>query len=94
MTRVGHTSCAIFCLKRAAEDNRGNFSEDAVNAVKKDFYVDDFIKSMKTVDKAKSLVDEVTSLPSEVGFRLTKWMSNSRDVLSVITWTWISTISQ
>ncbi|XP_068734824.1 uncharacterized protein [Montipora capricornis] len=77
-------SCANFCLKRAAEDNRGNFSEDVVNAVKKYFYVDDFIKSVKTVDEAKSLVDEITSLLGEVGFRLTKWMSNSRDVLSVI----------
>ena len=26
-------SCANFCLRRAAEDNKGNFSEDAVNAV-------------------------------------------------------------
>lgn len=65
-------SCANFCLKRAAEDNKGNFSEDAVNAVKKDFYVDDFIKLVKTVDEAKSLVHEVTSLLSEAGFRLTK----------------------
>ena len=31
-------SCANVCLKRAAEDNKGNFSEDAVNAVNKDFY--------------------------------------------------------
>ena len=77
-------SCAHFCLKSAAEDNKGNFSEDAVNAVKRDFYVDDFIKSVKTVDEAKLLVDEVTSLLGEAAFRLTKWMSNSRDVLSVI----------
>ena len=57
--------CSNFCLKRAAEDNRGNFSEDDVNAVKKD-YVDDFIKSVKTVDEAKSLVDKVTSLLSRI----------------------------
>ena len=37
-----------------------------------------------TEDEAKSLVDEVTSLLGEVGLRLTKWMSNSRDVLSLI----------
>ena len=29
-------------------------------------------------------MDEVTSLLGEVGFRLTKWISNSPDVLSVI----------
>ena len=77
-------SCANFCLKRAAEDNKGNFSEDTVNAVNKDFYVDDFIKSVKTVEEARSLANEVTSLLAEAGFNLTKWMSNSRDVLSVI----------
>ena len=77
-------SCANFCLKRAAEDNKGNFSEDAVNAVNKDVYVDDFIKSVKTVEAARSLANEVTSLLAVAGFRLTKWISNSRDVLSVI----------
>ena len=39
---------------------------------------------MKTVEEARSLANEVTSLLAEAGFRLTKWMSNSRDVLSVI----------
>ena len=81
---IDSPSCAIFCLKRAAEDNKGNFSEDAVNAVNEDLYVDDFIKSVKTVEEARSLANEVTSLLAEAGFRLTKWMSNSRDVLSVI----------
>ena len=65
-------SCANFCVKRATEDNKGNFSEDAVNAVNKDFYVDDFIKSVKTVEEARSLAKEVTSLLAEAGFRLTK----------------------
>ena len=39
-------SCANFCLKRAAEDSKGRFSDEAVNAVNKDFYVDDFVKSV------------------------------------------------
>ena len=39
---------------------------------------------MKTVEEARSLANEVTSLLAEAGFSLTKWMSNSRDVLSVI----------
>ena len=46
--------------------------------------VDDFFKSVKTVEEARSLANEVTSLLAEAGLRLTKWMSNSRDVLSVI----------
>jgi len=81
---IDSPSCANFCLKRAAEDNKGNFSENAVNAVNNDFYVDDVIKSVKTVEEARPLANEVTSLLAEAGFKLTKWMSNSRDVLSVI----------
>ena len=77
-------SCANFCLKRAAEDSRGRFSDEAVNAVNKDFYVDDFVKSLRTVSEASSLAEEVTCLLSDVGFRLTKWMSNNREVLSKI----------
>ena len=30
-------SCANFCLKRAAEDRKGRFSDEAVRAVDKDF---------------------------------------------------------
>jgi len=54
-----------------------------VNAANKDFYLDDFIKSVKTVEEARSLANEVTSLLAEAGVKLTKWMSSSRDVLSV-----------
>ena len=70
-----------------------------MNAVTKDFYVDDFVKSVGTVNEASSLANEVTCLLSKVGFRLMKWMSNSREVLSEIPdmesgrdqrWIWIS----
>ena len=77
-------SCANFCLKKAAEDHKGRFSDEAVSVVDKDFYIDDFEKSVRTVSEASSLADEVTCLLSEAGFRLTKWMSNSREVLSKI----------
>ena len=69
-------SCANFCLKRAAEDSKGKFSEEAVSALTKDFYVDDFVKPVGTVNEA--------SLLSKVGFKLMKCMSNSRAVLSEI----------
>ena len=77
-------SCGSVCLNRTAEDRKGRFSDEAVNAVNKDFYVDDFFKSVRTVTEASSLANELTCLLSEAGFRLTKWMSNSREVLSKI----------
>ena len=54
-------SCANFFLKRAAELNRENFSEDARKAVEWDFYVNDCIKVVETVEEAKSLANEVSS---------------------------------
>ena len=77
-------SCANFCLKRAADYHKGRFSDEAVSAVGKYFYADDFVKSVRTVTEASSLAGEVTCLLSEAGFRLTKWMSNIREVLSKI----------
>ena len=56
-------SCTNFCLKRAAEDSKGKFSDEAVSAVTKDFYVDDFVnfvKSVGTVNEVSSLANEVT----------------------------------
>lgn len=55
-------SCANFCLKKAAKDGKERFSEKAVNAVMNDFYVDDFVKSVETVKKGRSLVSDVTVL--------------------------------
>ena len=55
-----------------------------MNAVTKDFYVDDFVKSVRPVNEASSLAHEVTCLPSEAGFSLMKWMSHSLEVLSEI----------
>ena len=77
-------SCPNFCLKRAAEDGKGRFSDKAVSAVDKDFYVDDSVKSLRTVTEASSLAGEVTCLLSKAGFRLTKLMRSSREVLSKI----------
>lgn len=72
-------SCAKFCLNRAAEDR-----DEAASSVHKDFYVDDFVKSVRAVSEASLLASTLTCLLSGAGFRLTKCMSISREVLSKI----------
>ena len=44
----------------------------------RNFYVDDFLKSVKTVEDAKRMVRDMTDLMSKGGFRLTKWLSNRK----------------
>ena len=77
-------SCANYCLKRTADDNKKIFSEEVVKSVQGDFYVDDLLKAVETPSKAISLAHELMALLDKGGFRLTKWTSNSREVLASI----------
>ena len=73
-------SCSSFALRRTAEDNKGEFSEDVVKTVKRNFYVGDCLKSVKSVENAVS----ATRNPLQSSFRLTKWSCNRSEVLDTI----------
>ena len=77
-------SCSSYALKRTARDNANDFSNETVLAVEKNFYVDDLLKSTDTATSAVKLVSELMSLLQRGGFRLTKWISNNKQVLSSI----------
>ena len=78
------SSCASYALTRSAEDNQDSFSAEAVNTVQNNFYVDDCLKSVPTDKDAVALYEELKDLCGRGGFNLTKWISNSRTVLSSI----------
>ena len=77
-------SCSSFALRRTAEDNKHEFSEDVVRTVKRKFYVDDCLKSVKSVENAVEVVDQLREILSKGGFRLTKWSCNRSEVLDTI----------
>ena len=77
-------SCCNFALKRTAEDNKGEFPEEVVRTVKRNFYVDDCLKSVKSAKDAVEFMHQLRSILSKGGFRLTKWLSNSSEVLDCI----------
>lgn len=74
-------SVAGYALRRTAKDNEHSFSSRAVEAVFRDFYVDDLLKSFADSEQAKVVSKELQSLLAKAGFQLTTWLSNSRDVL-------------
>ncbi|XP_058448920.1 uncharacterized protein LOC131428879 [Malaya genurostris] len=57
----------------------------AVEPVKTDFYVDDFISGASTVEDAIKLRREVSTMLSAAGLPLKKWASNSSEVLTDVT---------
>ena len=77
-------SCANFSLRKTAQDNTGEFASEVIDTVLKNFYVDDCLKSVKCSDAAINLREPLCKLLQKGGFRLTKWLSNDKDVLDTI----------
>lgn len=49
---VSSPSCASFALRRTATDNQDHFDEETVETVRKNFYVDDCLKSVQNEQDA------------------------------------------
>lgn len=76
--------CSNFGLKKTATDNECEFGSDAAEFIKKDFYVDDGLKSVATVSEATSLIENTKSICARGGMRLHKFISNSKEVIAKI----------
>ena len=81
---VSSPSCANFALRKTAADNRDHFSDEAIKTVERNFYVDDCLKSVESEQDAIHLAGELSQLLMKGGFRLTKWLSNSRKTIESI----------
>ena len=75
-------SVAGYALRKTAKDNEQDFSGEVVDAVFRDCYVDDLLKSFADAEHAINLSKQLRDLPARGGFQLTKWISNHSDVMS------------
>jgi len=75
-------SVAGFALRRTALDNDVDASSETVQAVLKNIYVDDLCVSCAGVQEAMSLIQQLLQLLGSGGFHLTKFLSDSKQVLS------------
>ena len=81
---VCSASCANYRLQRTAKDNSDDFDPEVAWLVEKNFYVDDYLRSVESYEKAISSVDQLRNLLALGGFNLTRLVSNSRAVLKTI----------
>lgn len=81
---VSSPSCATFALLMTAEDNKDKYPAEVVDTVKQNFYVDDCLKSVSSVEQAVQLYKNLKEMCSKGGFHLNKWLSNHRSVLARI----------
>ena len=73
--------CANFALQPCARDNAGKFKTETITTVLTNFYVDDCLKSVECEEEALTLAKDLTSLCATGGFKLNKWVSNSRALI-------------
>ena len=76
--------CSNFTLKSTANDNEREIGSTAPNFLREDFYVDDGLKSVPSVDEAVQLIKDVKEMCKRGEFRLHKFTSNSKEVISSV----------
>ena len=69
-------------LRRVADNNAEEYSSSVITAVKKNFYVDDALPSENDEQSTISLAHDMVELLAQGRFNLTKFMSNSKRLLS------------
>ncbi|XP_078665802.1 uncharacterized protein LOC144908142 [Branchiostoma floridae x Branchiostoma belcheri] len=77
-------SCANYALKRIAEDCKGQYNDEVLESLRKNFYVDDLLKSTSTVEEGGNLAKGMQEACKDGGFRLTKWVSNQPEVMNSV----------
>ena len=53
-------------------NERGYFNEDVINTVLHNFYVDDCLRSLETVDMALTMIKDIKELLKSGGFKISK----------------------
>lgn len=76
--------CSNYALKRTAVDNCVTFGKDAETVLKRNFYVDDLLKSMPNGETAIDLLLQVIAMCRAGGFNLTKVVSNHQPLLNTL----------
>ena len=78
------SSCATFDLQEAAKRFGKQVMNKAKEVILRNFYVDDCLFSTSTVKEGVSLIRSVSHILEEAGFHITKWMTNSEEILSAV----------
>ena len=71
-------------MKQTSADNVEEFGSEATQTLRRNFYVDYMQKSVENKEVAIKLVKNVTGMCQKGGFKLTKFISTSREVLTII----------
>ena len=75
---------ANFCLRQTGESKRQQYGDEAADFLKRDYYVDDGLTSVPTVEKAVELIKKSQEMCASDNLRLHKFASNKKEVLEAL----------
>lgn len=76
--------CSNFALKATADDNEAAVGSAAADFLRRDFYVDDGLKSVASEEESVELVKDIKEMCKRGGFNLHKFTSNRKEVIQQI----------
>ena len=77
-------ACATYALQHTADDNEDNYGTEVANTLRRNFYVDDVLKSARTEHKTMELAKDVKAVCGDGGFNLTKFVGNTERIINSI----------
>ena len=73
-----------FCLQKSCDDGEREFGSEAADFMRRDFYVDDGLKSVKRVHTTIDLIKNCQAMCARAGLRLHKFSSNKKEVIQAV----------
>jgi len=77
-------TCSNFALRKCREDFNEDKKFDVADVLNKNFYVDDMLKSVTDEKSGIMLAEQLNKTLDKGGFKLTKWLSTSEEIVSSI----------
>ena len=81
---ISSKSCVTFALHQTAFDNEKEIGKEAMEALIKNFYIDDMLKSWELIAEAIQGISSVDDMCRAGGFNLTKFVSTNNEVINSI----------
>ena len=75
---------ANWVIKRTASDQSNKYPVNIINTIHEKFYMDDYLSCFSSEERAIDTIQKVISILSNGGFRLTKWLSNNKNILKSV----------
>ena len=75
---------ANWVIKRKASDQFNKYRVNIINTIHESFNMDDYLDCFSSEERAIDIIQKVISILSNGGFRLTKWLSNNKNILKAV----------